>query len=122
MADYHYNSAQLVLPVNDMTAARTWYEDRLGFETVFLNSDDDDPDGNFATLIGDTARLMLIPSVVSRRQRLPVSPGQNVEGVHAFVTERESDAELVKQSWGAKGFHLEDPSGNLILIAEDLNE
>lgn len=76
MADYHYNSAQLVLPVNDMTAARTWYEDRLGFETVFLNSDDDDPDGNFATLIGDTARLMLIPSVVSRRQRLPVSPGQ----------------------------------------------
>lgn len=60
MATFCYNCAQLVLPVKDMAIARTRYENVLGFETVFLNKDDDDPVGNFATLNKDTARIMLI--------------------------------------------------------------
>jgi len=130
MADFHYNSAQLVLPVNDMTAARTWYEGGLGFRTVYLNSDEDDPEGNFATLIRDTARVMLIQDEEGEREHPWSTAGtgylllqvKNVGGVHRFVTGRGCDAKLEKQPWGAMGFRLVDPSGNLIRVAEDLNE
>lgn len=129
MSDFHYNSVQLVLPVNDMKSARNWYEDRLGFRTDFLNRDEDDPDGNFATLTRDTARLMLIldegkanshPWTVAGNGYLFLQV-KNVEAVHAFVKERGLVAQLAKQSWGAKGFYLEDPSGNQVMVAEDLH-
>lgn len=126
--EFKFNSAQLVLPVSDVTAARSFYQDRLGFETIYLNRDDDDPDGNFATLIRDTARLMLILDEGDRSHPWSIAGTgcmllqvKNVEKVHQWATERGVDAPLERQPWGAMGFLMTDPSGNLIRVVEDLN-
>ncbi|MHC4993599.1 MAG: VOC family protein [Planctomycetota bacterium] len=52
--------ANLVLPVADFKRDRAWYENTLGFRTVYLNTDAGDPDGNYAILQRDTARIHLM--------------------------------------------------------------
>jgi len=130
MADSHYNAAQLVLPVRDMKESRDWYE-ALGFETVWVNRDESDPEGNFATLVRDGARIMLIRSEREEYGHPWEQPGngylfllvKGVEGVYKAVRGRgvATDTGLVPQPWGPPGFHLTDPSGNLVLVAEDVS-
>jgi uncharacterized glyoxalase superfamily protein PhnB len=114
-----------------MTQARAWYLHALGFETVYLHDDpDEDPEGNYAILRRDGAEVHLILDEPPREHPWTTAgPGSmflivaNVEAVCRQVQERgiALTRELRRESWGARAFQLTDPSGNLILVAEDIH-
>lgn len=128
----HFIRAVLVLPVRDMSEARGWYAAALGFETVYLNTDPvDDPDGNYAILRRDDAEVHLILDQPPRPHSWQTAGTGYlyllVRGVEAvFQRARERDIpftrELRTEDWGAAAFQLTDPSGNLILVAEQQTE
>lgn len=132
MNETRFIRSVLVLPVKDMTLSRAWYSSTLGFETAFLNSDpDDDPEGNYAILRRDGAEVHLILDEAPREH-----PWTNagtgylfllVRGVDgAFTHAKDSGVTITREirleSWGARAFQLTDPSGNLILVAEELSQ
>jgi uncharacterized glyoxalase superfamily protein PhnB len=121
--------AVLVLPVDDMRRARGWYAAALDFETVYLHCDPaEDPDGNYAILRREGAEVHLILDEPPREH-----PWTTAGTGYLFLIVRGVDAlyeqvrgrgvvvtrEIEEQSWGARAFQLTDPSGNLILVAED---
>ena len=119
----------LVLPVNNMAAACDWYAQTLGFATIFLNSDDDDPQGNYAILRRDDAEVHLVLDEPPREHRWSTAGTgymflqvKNVEALHVALLANgiRLARELRTEDWGAQAFQLTDPSGNLILVAEDL--
>ena len=123
-----FDKAQLVLPVSDLKAARDWYEQTLGFETVYLHTDpEDDPTGNYAILKRDTAELHLILDEPPREHPWTTAGTgyvflvvAGVESIHDKVVSNGVSLTrgLQEESWGARSFQLTDPSGNLILVAE----
>ncbi len=53
--------AIVVLPVRDLTEGREWYARTLGFDTVYVHAHPvEDPEGNYAVLLGDGAEVHLI--------------------------------------------------------------
>jgi catechol 2,3-dioxygenase-like lactoylglutathione lyase family enzyme len=121
--------AQLVLPVAEMARDRAWYADVLGFQTVFLNTDpDEDPDGNYAILRRDGAEVHLLLDE-SPREHPWTTAGTGylfliIRGVEALYEQLQSRdvpiaRGLQRESWGALAFQWADPSGNLILVAEE---
>jgi uncharacterized glyoxalase superfamily protein PhnB len=121
--------AQLVLPVAEMARDRAWYADVLGFETVFLNADpDEDPDGNYAILRRDNAEVHLILDEPPREHPWTTAGTGYlfliVRGVEMLCERLQSQGipltrGLQREGWGALAFQLTDPSGNLILVAEE---
>jgi catechol 2,3-dioxygenase-like lactoylglutathione lyase family enzyme len=125
-----FTRAVLVLPVNDMAAARDWYARALGFSTVFLNHDAEDPEGNYAILAREGAEVHLILDEPPREHPWRTAGTgylflqvRNVRGVREAVLAAgvELACELRTEDWGAEAFQLLDPAGNLILVAEDLS-
>jgi uncharacterized glyoxalase superfamily protein PhnB len=131
MSDANFLRAVLVLPVRDMKQARDWYLDALGFETVYLHDDpQEDPEGNYAILRRDGAQVHLILDEPPRDHPWTTAGTgymflivANVDAVYRQVQESgvALTRELRRESWGARAFQLTDPSGNLILVAEDIN-
>jgi uncharacterized glyoxalase superfamily protein PhnB len=126
--------AVLVLPVAEMRTARDWYASVLGFETVFLNADPvEDPDGNYAILRRDGAEMHLILDDVVQNDGMRDHPWSTAGTAYLFLQVRDVDAVhqqviaaggtvrrgIERQDWGARAFQLTDPSGNLILVAEE---
>ena len=114
-----------------MPEACAWYARALDFEFIFVNNDDDDPDGNYAVLRRDKAELHLILDDVAagaEREHPWTTAGtgylflivRGVDDVYAQVQVRGIDITRPMQleDWGARAFRLTDPSGNLILVAE----
>lgn len=127
MSDSQYLTAQLVLPVHDITQACDWYAHSLGFETVFVNRDDDDPEGNYAILRRDSAVLHLIRDEPPRAHAWQTAGTgylflvvRGVQQVYQQVQSRgvQLTREMQTEAWGVPAFQLTDPSGNLILVAE----
>lgn len=129
MNESNFVRAVLVLPVGDMKQARAWFASTLDFEMVYLHDDPvEDPDGNYAILRRDGAEVHLILDEPSRDH-----PCATVGTGYLFLIVREVDAVyqqvqargvtvrrgIRQESWGARAFQLTDPSGNLILVAED---
>jgi uncharacterized glyoxalase superfamily protein PhnB len=121
--------AVLVLPVADMKQARAWYANALDFKTVYLHDDPaEDPDGNYAILRRDGAEVHLILDEPPRDHPW-TSAGTGylfliVRGVDAVCQQVRAKGvratrDIRQESWGARAFQLTDPSGNLILVAED---
>jgi uncharacterized glyoxalase superfamily protein PhnB len=117
-----------------MKQAREWYERVLDFKTTFLNSEPvEDPDGNYAILQRDSAVLHLIldelndPSADRAHPWTRAGTGYLfliVRGVDAVLERAQAQGAAVrrgieKESWGARAFQLTDPSGNLILVANE---
>lgn len=121
--------AVLVLPVNNMGEARAWYAKALDFTTVYLHDDPvEDPEGNYAILRRDDAEVHLILDE-SPRDHPWTTAGtgylflivRGLDAVHEHVQARGVPLKrgIQKESWGARAFQLTDPSGNLILVAEE---
>ncbi|MBI2302915.1 MAG: VOC family protein [Armatimonadetes bacterium] len=131
MSEASLVKAQLVLPVADMSVAREWYALALGFETMYLHHDPaEDPAGNYAILRRDGAEVHLL--LDEHQTSHPwTTPGTGylfliVKGVDAVYAQVQANGVAVttaiaRQDWGARAFQLTDPSGNLILVAEDLS-
>ncbi len=119
----------LVLPVSDMKSARDWYARALGFETVYLHDDPvEDPEGNYAILRRDGAEVHLILDEPPRQHPWTAAGTGylflTVDGLDAvFRHARESGIAITRgiklEDWGARAFQLTDPSGNLVLVAEE---
>ena len=122
--------AVLVLPVADLKSSRAWYLHALGFETVYVHADPiEDPDGNYAILRRDTAEVHLF-----LEEEPPEHPWQQAGTGYLFLIVKDVDAifeqvvrsnvtvtrEIRRESWGARAFQLTDPSGNRILVAEEI--
>jgi len=129
MNDSGFVRAVLVLPVGDMKQARAWYESVLGFETAYLHDDPvEDPDGNYAILRRDGAEVHLILDEPPRNHPWTTAGTGYlfliVRGVDAVYQQVQAKRVTVtrpirQESWGARAFQLTDPSGNLVLVAED---
>ena len=129
MSDSSFVRAVLVLPVGDMKQARDWCANALNFETVYLHNDPvEDPDGNYAILRRDGAEVHLILDEPPRDHPWTTAGTGYlfllVRGVEAVYQQVQAKGVTVtrgirQESWGAHAFQLTDPSGNLILIAED---
>jgi catechol 2,3-dioxygenase-like lactoylglutathione lyase family enzyme len=130
MTSDNYRRAVLVLPVAAMRTAREWYQRVLGFETIYLHDDPvEDPEGNYAILRRGEAEFHLILDEAQRRH-----PWTTAGAGYVFLLVGDVDAAfrdvvsrgepvprgIVRQDWGARAFELDDPSGNRILVAEDL--
>lgn len=129
MSESSFVRAVLVLPVRDMKQACAWYAKALDLETVFLNSDPvEDPDGNYAILRRDGAEVHLILDEPPREHPWKTAGTgyfflivRGVDGVYQQAQSRGIAVTrgIEQESWGARAFQLTDPSGNLILVAED---
>jgi uncharacterized glyoxalase superfamily protein PhnB len=129
MSEPSFVQAVLVLPVADMKQAREWYANTLGFETVYLHDDPvDDPEGNYAILRRDGAEVHLILDEPPRTHPWTtagtgylflVVRGVDAVYQHALARGITVTRGIKQESWGARAFQLTDPSGNLILVAED---
>ena len=130
MRESRFVKAVLVLPVSDLKASCAWYLHALGFETVYVHLDPiEDPDGNYATLRRDTAEVHLFLEEEPREH-----PWQQAGTGYLFLIVHDIDAvfdhvvrsnvtvtrEIRRESWGARAFQLTDPSGNRILVAEEV--
>jgi uncharacterized glyoxalase superfamily protein PhnB len=113
-----------------MNQARAWYAEALGFETVYLHDDPvDDPEGNYAILRRDTAEVHLIVDEPPRDHPWSTSGTGYlflvVRGVDAVYHRVQASGLAIRrgvqqESWGARAFQLTDPSGNLVLVAEEV--
>ena len=122
--------AQLVLPVANLPAARDWYARALDFETVYLHSDPaEDPEGNYAILRRDGAEVHLILDEPPREHPWTTAGAgymfllvRGVDDVYEQVQARgiAITRAMRQEAWGARAFQLTDPSGNLILVCEEL--
>jgi len=129
MSEMNFVRAVLVLPVRDMKQARAWYASTLDFETVYLHDDPaEDPDGNYAILRRDGAEVHLSLDEPPREHPWTTAGTgylflivRGVDAVYQQVRDKGVTVtrEIERQSWGARAFQLKDPSGNLILVAED---
>ena len=134
MSASQFVRAQLLLPVSDMKQTREWYERALDFETTYLHSDPvEDPDGNYAILKRDSAEIHLIldemndPSAERDHPWTIAGTGYLcliVGGVDAVFDRVLAQGIAIRrgietEDWGARAFQLTDPSGNLILVADD---
>jgi uncharacterized glyoxalase superfamily protein PhnB len=129
MSDPRLLRAVLVLPVARMTEARQWYARALDFETVYLHDDPvEDPEGNYAIMRRDGAEVHLILDEPPREHPWTTAGTgylflivQDVDAVYAQVQSRGVAIKrpIARESWGARAFQLADPSGNLILVAEE---
>ncbi len=117
-----------------MKQTREWYERVLDFETTYLNSDPvEDPEGNYAILKSDSAELHLIldemndPSAERDHPWTIAGTGYLfliVCGVDAVFERVQAQGIAIRrgietEDWGARAFQLTDPSGNLILVADE---
>lgn len=133
MSSASFIHATLVLPVSDMKRSCDWYARALGFQTIYLHNDPvEDPEGNYAILRRDTADVHLLLDETSRGHSRG-HPWATAGTGYMFLTVRGVDeifrhvAEqgvpitrgIMTEPWGARAFQLTDPSGNLILVAED---
>ncbi|NLG28846.1 MAG: VOC family protein [Chloroflexi bacterium] len=122
--------AQLVLPVRDLPESCAWYARALGMQTVYVHSDQvEDPTGNYAILRRDGAEVHLLRDE-QPRPHIWTTAGSGylfllVQGLEALCEQVQAAGisltrGLQREAWGARAFQLTDPSGNLILVAEDL--
>ena len=130
MGDPQFLRTITVLPVSDIVSSAAWYQQALGFETVYLHEGDhkDEPT-NCAVLRrgGLTVDLILDEPPPYEEAWTKSGTGylylivRNVDEVFAEVQSRgiAITRGLQIENWGDKGFNLTDPSGNAIHIEQE---
>jgi catechol 2,3-dioxygenase-like lactoylglutathione lyase family enzyme len=121
--------ATVVIPVNDIDDTIAWYERVLGFRTAYIHGKgrraESEDFANYAILIRDTAEVHFI---LDERGPVWTRSGTGylylkVRDVKAVCDDVKScgaaiTRELQVENWPARGFNLNDPSGNEIHIDE----
>ena len=119
-----------VLPVRDIVVACAWYERALGLRTIYLHegASEEEPT-NYAVMIQDDVQIHLILDEPPPYSGTWTQAGtgylylrvRNVVSLHTEILERGIVLErpIEEASWGAVGFELRDPDGNLIRIENE---
>ena len=105
-----------ILPADDLSAAKTFYVDQLGFRPIFEASEN-----------GRTGLLGLERGTIQLTIDCPMDGhGRNacvslqVEDTDAYYREWSAKVPVLRvpkdESWGARTFDLLDPSGNTIFV------
>ena len=108
--------ATAILPADDISAAKSFYVDRLGFSIRFEVSDDGK--NGLLGLQRGTMFLTLDSPMPGHGREACVS--LEVEDADAYYREWESRVEVKRapkdEEWGARTFDLIDPFGNTIFV------
>jgi len=118
-----------VLPVRNIAEAARWYQESLGFRTVYLHEGDDPGEAtNYAILQRDEVTFSLILDESPQHESSWTKAGtgylylivSNIDEEYAGVQSRGAGItrELQTETWGARGFNLTDPSGNEIHVEQ----
>jgi catechol 2,3-dioxygenase-like lactoylglutathione lyase family enzyme len=111
-----------ILPADDLTAAKSFYVDKLGFSLVFELSQD----GRSGLLGVRRGSIELtIDSPMSGHGR-NACVGLHVDDVDAYYKEWSAQVPVLRppkdEDWGARTFDLLDPSGNTIFVMGPLRD
>jgi len=130
MVDPQFLRTITVLPVSDIVSSAAWYQQALGFETVYLHEGDQEGEPiNFAVLRREDLIIDLILDEPPPCKQAWTKAGtgylylivRNVDEVFAEV--QSCGVAITRglqiENWGAKGFNLTDPSGNAIHIEQE---
>lgn len=109
--------------VDDLSAAITYYRDRLGFETDFVY------ESFYASVSRDgfSIHLKCAPKTVAdrayRKQNEHLDAYVGVRGIEALFQELQSKGAQIVRSleerpWACKDFYVEDPDGYLLCFSE----
>ena len=105
-----------ILPAEDLTAAKAFYVDRLGFRVIFETSED-----GRSGLLGlqrGAIRLTIDSPMNGHGRKACVA--LEVDDTDAYYHEWSAKADVLRapkdEEWGARTFDLLDPSGNTIFV------
>jgi len=123
--------ATVILPVSDIYDVVAWYERALGFETRSIHGSgrrgETEEFANYAIMTRESIEVHFILDeggpVWTRAGTGYLSlTVRDVDREYSEVTSRGVPIlrELEKQNWGARGFFLQDPSGNEVLIQQSM--
>jgi uncharacterized glyoxalase superfamily protein PhnB len=118
-----------VLPVRSIEEATRWYEESLGFRTIYLHEGDEPGEAtNYAMLQRDQVTFSLILDECPEYESPWTKAGtgylylivSDIEQEYAEVQSRgvEITRELQMENWGVQGFNLQDTSGNEIHVEQ----
>lgn len=118
-----------VLPVRSIEESVEWYQTALGFQAVYLHEGDEPGEAtNYAILQRDDVTFSLILDESPEHGSAWTKTGtgylylivSDIENEYSEIRTRgvEITRELQVENWGAKGFNLQDPSGNEIHIEQ----
>lgn len=119
----------IILPVNDIYVTIAWYEQTFGFQSLYLHGSgrrgEVEDFANYAIMSRDAVEIHFILDedgpVWTRAGTGYLSiTVRDVDGVYAEVRSRNVPLarELQRENWPARGFNLEDPSGNEVHIEQ----
>jgi uncharacterized glyoxalase superfamily protein PhnB len=119
----------IILPVSDIFVATAWYEQALGFQSVYVHGngrrDEAEDFANYAIMTRDAVEIHFILDedgpVWTRAGNGYLSiTVRDVEAVYSDVLSRGIPIarELQRENWPARGFNLKDPSGNEVHIEQ----
>ncbi|MBV8114455.1 MAG: VOC family protein [Silvibacterium sp.] len=105
-----------ILPANDLSAAKAFYVDRLGFSVTFEASEDGR--NGLLGLKRGTIELTLDSPMSGHGRDACVS--LHVDDADAYYQEWSAKVAVLRaprdEEWGARTFDLLDPSGNTIFV------
>lgn len=105
-----------VLPVDDLTVAKQFYVDALGFIVTFETSDDGKT-GLLGVERGGIALTLDCPMEGHGRDACVALEVENVDGYYKEWNARVSVLRAPRnEPWGARTFDLIDPFGNTIFV------
>jgi uncharacterized glyoxalase superfamily protein PhnB len=129
MSEPQFLKTRIILPVGDIYDTIAWYERALRFKTVYIHGSgrrgDAEDFANYAIMTRDLVEVHFIMDeggpVWTRAGTghlgLTVS---DVDDVYADVKSRGTSIarELQRENWPARGFELNDPSGNVVHVEQ----
>ena len=129
MADSQFLKTTIILPVSDIYDTIAWYEKALGFQSCYIHGsgrrDEAEDFANYAIMNRDCVEVHLIldegGAVWTRAGTGHL--GLTVRDVDAVYAELQSRGiaiarSLRQENWPARGFDLNDPSGNAVHIEQ----
>lgn len=105
-----------ILPVDDLSTAKAFYVDRLGFRVTFEASED----GRSGLLGIERGTIQITLDSPMEGHGRNACVGLQVEDADAYYREWHAKVNVLQapkdEEWGARTFDLLDPSGNTIFV------
>ena len=108
-----------VLPCRDVQAARSYFTDALGFDTIFTW----ETPPSYAAVIRDTAEFHLYAEGSFSPARVAVVV-DDVDSCHDELRARGADIvePLADRPYGMRDFNVRTPDGHLLIFSQPLTE
>jgi catechol 2,3-dioxygenase-like lactoylglutathione lyase family enzyme len=131
MNDAQFLKATVILPVSDMDDTTAWYERTLGFQTQYIHGSgrrgEAENFANYAIMGRDAVEVHFIldEGGAAWTRAGTGHLGLTVRDVDAVYADVQASGvpisrTLQKENWPARGFNLNDPSGNEVHIEQPL--